>query len=164
MVTEASLFLKSCSMALRLPWNVMAVAPAAGWGHLPRVCPPPTSPQWGRGRATPDGLMPIVAFQLGKTCALAPTPLSTPFCTHTSNGSWPTGCQAEQKEGISFCAPSCQARSPDPLYLILAAWAERVPASRALAGSVFNQPLQLPEQELNVQCICQSLLTSFFFL
>lgn len=135
--------------------------PGSWVGTSAQGLPPPTSPQWGRDRATPDGLIPIVAFQLGKTCTLALIPPSTPFCTHTH--SWPTGCQAKQKEGVSFCPSSCQARSLDPFSLILAAWAEKVPASRALAESVFNQPLQLPEQELNVQCICQSLLTSFFF-
>lgn len=152
MVIEASLFLKSCSMALRLPWNVMAVAPAAGWGHLPSGCPLHQHLRGGGGAELPRAcLIPIVAFQLGRTCTLVLTPPLTPSCVHTLSDSWPTGCQAEQKEGVSFCAPPCRARGIDPVYLILADWAERVPASRALAESAFTQPLQLPERELNVQ-------------
>lgn len=32
-------FLKPHSVELGLLWNVVAVAPTAGWGHLPRGCP-----------------------------------------------------------------------------------------------------------------------------
>lgn len=124
--------------------------PGSWVGTSAQGLPPPTSPGWGRGGAAPDRLIPTVGFRLGETL-LALTPPSTLSSTHTLHGSQPDGCQAKEKEGLSFCAPPCQARGLDPFYLILAAWAERVPASGALAESVLHQPLQLPEQELNVQ-------------
>lgn len=54
MVIEAALsFLKSCSVALRLPWNVMAVAWQLGGGHLPKGCPL-QHPQGGGGAELPQ--------------------------------------------------------------------------------------------------------------
>lgn len=98
------------------------------------------------------------------TPALQP-PLLPPLHTHTLNGSWPIGCQAGQKEGDSFCDPPCSAKA---LTSSTSFWQLETAKRAGLPGlgraCVRAQPQQLPEWELNVQCFCQSLLTSFFFL
>lgn len=108
--------------------------------------------------------MPTPALQPGRICTEAVVTLFPH--PHPTNGSWPTGYQAEQKEGDSFYDSFILGRGPDLLYLILASWAGRERACLPRLGRVcvWALPLQLPEQELNAQYVCQSLLTSFFFL
>lgn len=129
------------------------------------ICPgsaPSNISAVGEGQSYPRLSDPHSSLSTGEGLHSSPDFPLQPHSAHTHTHGQ-LGVRLSRKKG-SFCAPSCQARSRDPFSLILAAWTEKVPASRALAESVFNQPLQLPEQELNVQCICQSLLTSFFFL
>lgn len=82
------------------------------------------------------------------------------LCTHTEWLMANRVSSCTERKGLFLCSLMS---GIDPLLSHLGRLGERVPASRVLAGSVFNQPLQLPEQEPNVQYICQSLLTSLSY-
>ena len=88
-----------------------------------------------------------------------------PHHTHTLNGSWPTVCGAGQKEGGPFCGSPSQAEA---LTSSTSSWQPGLGKRACLSGlgrvCIRALPLQLPEQELKAQCVCQGLLTSFFFL
>lgn len=89
--------------------------------------------------------MPTPALQPGKICIEAMTLYCYPYI-HTLNGSWPTGCQAGQKEGDSFYDSPILGRGPDLLpHLGTLGW-EREPPSLVLAECVFRPCL----------CSCQN--------